>query len=423
MGYIAHEGDRQPRLRCTEVRSVFKPAIGWTVLSREDVRQVERSLANNEHDTRDEIGFLILHQAFADRFFPGTSVQHTRIRYSIFVPWIYQDAAQRRGGDVENRVRRQLIELAIRLKQHGREPVGVIGGDKLGTLTSQPPDHVYWTALRNWGLLLPDVESRANALSRLSRGSQAQATDDDGGFLSDESLDVFGSLPKRPNNWHKSESGLRFTLEANEKKFLRDTLTRTKRPNDAKPSLLANCVAAGAILDVRNWRYQDVLMEYADADDKLALSVARDAAALAAVGRSIYGALVEELLTGDGRTRQDAFRRRLESAFGLYGEDALRCDLKAAGTLLPEMPDYLQEVLTETKAFIGAGKPSDFFALRECYKRAEVSRKTIRRARLVDTVRGAERRAEWKPDRHNTDPLHYRWHVVRSMLTDVASRA
>ena len=47
-------------------------------------------LSNGEQDTRDEIGFLLIHQGFADRFFPGTSVLHTRIRYVLFIPWLYR---------------------------------------------------------------------------------------------------------------------------------------------------------------------------------------------------------------------------------------------------------------------------------------------------------------------------------------------
>jgi hypothetical protein len=34
------------------------------MLSRDEMRQVERSLANHEQDTRDEIGFLLIHQGF-----------------------------------------------------------------------------------------------------------------------------------------------------------------------------------------------------------------------------------------------------------------------------------------------------------------------------------------------------------------------
>src|SRR5438128_706137 len=143
--------------------------LGWTMLSQEEMRQVERSLANGEQDTRDEIGFLLLHQGFADRFFPGTSVLHTRIRYALFVPWLFERAvsSRRRGADLDSTIRYHLIELAIRLKKLGKEPYDVIGGDKLGQLTSQPPDRVYWSALRTWGLILPTVASRADALRRL----------------------------------------------------------------------------------------------------------------------------------------------------------------------------------------------------------------------------------------------------------------
>jgi hypothetical protein len=101
------------------------------MLSRDEMRQAER-LASGEQDTRDEIGFLLIHQGFADRFFPGTSVLHTRVRYALFVPWLFLQAAgiKHRGSDLDATIRRQLIQLAIRLKQGER--YGVIGGDKLG---------------------------------------------------------------------------------------------------------------------------------------------------------------------------------------------------------------------------------------------------------------------------------------------------
>jgi hypothetical protein len=44
----------------------MKPALGWTMLFRKEVRQVERSLANDQQDTRDEIGFLLIQQGFHD---------------------------------------------------------------------------------------------------------------------------------------------------------------------------------------------------------------------------------------------------------------------------------------------------------------------------------------------------------------------
>jgi hypothetical protein len=54
------------------------------------LRRAERQLSGAGEGVRDEIGFLIIHQRYADYFFPGTSVLHTRLRYVLFVPWIYQ---------------------------------------------------------------------------------------------------------------------------------------------------------------------------------------------------------------------------------------------------------------------------------------------------------------------------------------------
>jgi hypothetical protein len=182
----------------------MKPTLGWTMLSREEMRQAER-LAGGEQDTRDEIGFLLIHQGFADRFFPGTSVLHTRVRYALFVPWLFLHAAANRprGSDLDSAIRRELIRLAIRLNKG--EKYDVIGGDKPGQLTSQPPDRVYWTALRQWGLLLPSAGSRSEALRRLVAAARATPLDDDGGKLDDDSTEVFCTLPKPPRGWEDAK--------------------------------------------------------------------------------------------------------------------------------------------------------------------------------------------------------------------------
>lgn len=62
--------------------------VGWVLLSREAVARAEEALDPDDRGVRDEVGFLALHQGFADWFFPGTSVLHTRLRYVLFVPWL-----------------------------------------------------------------------------------------------------------------------------------------------------------------------------------------------------------------------------------------------------------------------------------------------------------------------------------------------
>lgn len=399
----------------------MKPTLGWTMLSREEIRQVERSLAEGEQETRDEIGFLLIHQGFADRFFPGTSVLHTRIRYALFVPWVYHHAAfHARGGDIEAKVRRLLIGLAISLKEGGRENHDVIGGDKLGHLTTQPPDRVYWGALRVWGLLLPGVESRTEALRRLRASARSAALDDDGGRLDDEPTEVFAGMPQPPEGWGDSHASLKFTLHPHEREFLRGQLLSLTRPGDEAPALLSQLVGAGVTFHDSSTQLPHDLDACADgADDRLALRVARDAAALAAIGRAVYGALVEQLLAQEGGPDDNKFRNQLRRHFDLYGTAAADCDLNAAKSLLPNLPPHVREVLRETQAYIRGNKPENFPRLLPYYRASEVRRKSSRRARLINTPRGAQRRAEWKPDRHNTDPLHYRWRVVRKMLTDL----
>ena len=400
----------------------MKPVLGWTMLSREEMRQVERSLANNEQDTRDEIGFLLIHQGFADRFFPGTSVLHTRVRYALFVPWLYRRAAsnRRRGSDLDTMIRRLMIELAIRLKQLGGEPYDVIGGDKLGQLTSQPPDRVYWTALRAWGLLLPTVDSRSEVLRRLHAAARSSPNDDDGGRLDDDAMEAFSGLPEPPHGWDDPQSALRFAMPDRERDFLRQKLSQLTRPPDAALSLLARLVAAGDSFKDKSPELPRALDTRADAADKIALGVARDAAALAAIGRAVYGALVEQLLARDGGPDEGMFRAELESHFAAYGEAASRCDLDTAEILLPDLPLHVRNVLRETRAYVREGKPDTFSRLHDCYKKAEVIRKSAGRARLLDTQRAAQRRVEWKPGRHNTTPLHYRWQIVRDMLADLS---
>jgi hypothetical protein len=208
-----------------------------------------------------------------------------------------------------------------------------------------------------------------------------------------------------------------------EREFLRDKLSLLTRPGDNAPSLLARLVEAGASFQGTSLRLPKELDAHADAADKQALEVARDAAALAAIGRAVYGALVEQLLARDGGLDDRTFRDQLHTHFEQYGEEAGQCDLDVAEKLLPELPAHVKTVLRETQAYVRGQKPEKFSSLHVCYQTAEVRRKSSRRARLLDTERAAQRRAEWEPQRHNTKPLHYRWRIVRDMLADLSSEA
>jgi hypothetical protein len=137
----------------------MEPAFGWTLLSPEAIRKAEARLREDAQGVRDEIGFLFLHQAYADRFFPGTSVQQTRLRYALFVPWIYQRVSEmnyrrRRQQPVEKLILEEEVWLTGRLLKSD-ETDGVIGKKVYPQrrASSQPATMVYWSALGRWGFL------------------------------------------------------------------------------------------------------------------------------------------------------------------------------------------------------------------------------------------------------------------------------
>jgi hypothetical protein len=54
-----------------------------------------------EKEARDELGIGVVHDAFADILFPGTSTIQTRARYFLFIPWIYRRLERKRVGSAQ----------------------------------------------------------------------------------------------------------------------------------------------------------------------------------------------------------------------------------------------------------------------------------------------------------------------------------
>jgi hypothetical protein len=129
---------------------------------------------------RDEIGFLTIHQRYADRFFPGTSVLHTRARYALFVPWLFEDLAGLTGPVATRALREREKDIAGRLRDAGESQV--IGGRVYPKYSSQPPSTVYWNALAVWGILRPRSDGRTISRAQAQRllRSAGSAIDDDG---------------------------------------------------------------------------------------------------------------------------------------------------------------------------------------------------------------------------------------------------
>ena len=66
-------------------------SLSWLDLTADDRDKVRRVLdLFDELGTVDELGVGNLRDTISNALFPGTVVLHTRLRYVLFIPWIYR---------------------------------------------------------------------------------------------------------------------------------------------------------------------------------------------------------------------------------------------------------------------------------------------------------------------------------------------
>lgn len=402
----------------------MQSALGWTLLSREALRRAETHLRDGEKGVRDEIGFLTIHQAYADRFFPGTSVLQTRLRYVLFVPWLYSFFAQgMRHGSIDKTIREQEITLAKRLKaKHGLFD-GVIGGRSLPKPTSQPPTIVYWNALVRWGILRPRLDgtypSRAVIHRVLHKQSPSTILIDDDRQPLEEELTFFVRMPDPPKEWHDTKTPLSFVIRSEEADFIQQHLVGVQRAGaSGKASLLACLVEYDLDVDGLETPWQRKILKIVDQDEREALLRAQQVASLAAIGRGVYAALVERLCEiNDKRNVANIHRAHLQEVIKIHGYEALKLGVMAISKDDPGFHPQILDILSYTQQWLKGGK--DYLELLKLYEKIEVSRKG-KRARLANNLAGQEKRAEWSPEEHpKAYPLSYRWNNVKRLLKDL----
>lgn len=402
--------------------------IGWIHFSRDALRKVEARLKAEQEGVLDEIGFLLLHQAYADRFFPGTSVLQTRLRYIFFVPWMYQSLIKSfRGGNFERELIQKEIELTKHLLRHTKD--GVIGSRSLPRPTSQPASMVYWTALGTWGFLRPLPDGHLPARSRIHRFLSGRKTavrilDDDKEPL-EEGWRTFASMPEPPEAWEKPETKLNFRLRKEEKDFLIKHLVGLPAGSgNGEMSLLARLVEKRVSVSKLGVPWEKPVLDAASDNDRAALIRAKQVAALAAIGRGVYASLVESALERDGLETDSLHRDALTDLLGEFGAEALKLDMTGICLDFPHLNGKgIMAVLKSTQAWIASNR-RDPSALKGCYEKAEIARKGMVRAKLPNTPYARERRKEWGLNKgEKSGPLHYRWRNVRRLLMDLWGEA
>lgn len=403
-------------------------------MSRKAVQQAEAQLTSDSQGVVDELGLLEIHQGYADRFFPGTSVLHTRLRYVLFVAWAYESLRHHRTmpRDIGTSIAAQELALGKALKRNTGS-WGLIGRRVLPDMPAQRPSMMYWSALGAWGMLHrhPDgsLPSREEIHSRLSRSDgYVELLDDEGRTLLREAS-PFIQLPPIPKGWPEG-AGIDFSLTEEEQRFLRDCLGRVHQPGTGELSLMARLAnrKAGLRLGDDEPLLCDEIQKVA-ANDWPALMRADQAAGLAAITRGIYLALVEWLGIQDGLGERTRSMENLNTLLNSHRKSALKLNLA----------ELSQDVSFRSRS--GVQKllraVQDWLEQQEHVKSHEVlfpllqaclyQEKGLKGARARLGPRAHALRREWWHEKARTneqppEPLHYRWYVTVRLLRDLENR-
>lgn len=156
--------------------------LGWLDLDEEDERRARDCLRQIEvGGAVDELGFGILRDAFAERFFPATNTVMTRTRYLFFVAAAHVRLEHERVRAEEVTLRLELLQDQIRERLERSERHGVIGRLSKEQL-DRYPHSIYWRSLKQLGLFTHPTWRQAYYHAHLRELSDQRAAvlDDDG---------------------------------------------------------------------------------------------------------------------------------------------------------------------------------------------------------------------------------------------------
>lgn len=199
--------------------------LTWLDLTATDRDQMRRVLdLFHEKETIDEMGLGSLRDAFSNRLFPGTSTIQTRLRYFLFIPWIYQQLQKRNisASQIRERSRSAEINLIGKLLQSD-DPEGTIGGRARSSL-ARLPSSIYWSGLVQWGIFShPQSQSwyHTNFERLRNRGQVIPSASDDPGVLHHLETIWHPRLPNPPSSF---PAEARFALKRNEASFLQSRI-------------------------------------------------------------------------------------------------------------------------------------------------------------------------------------------------------
>ena len=402
--------------------------LSWIDFDSEAQQRTQRILTLfKERDTRDELGFGPIRDAISDTLFPGTSTIHTRLRYMLFVPWLYTSLESKgvSSQKIRDRARYEQIRLSAALKKNVPNEYGVIGGDvgdKLKTL----PSAIYWAGLSHWGTrIYPGTEGqyhralndiyRRRRRYRASVSSAAEDGDDVGGLWELGAYSFHPGLPDVPESF---PDGMNFELTKAEARYLQERI-RYSCPNSLLSDLMADPVRVSINTPWEHPHLADFQVEHQELlwHGRNFSTIAYGAAILynqmiarlrgdeelfeqhRETGRSWLQSLDEEI---SGITRWASNRSKFWSAVENHGHDI-------PPRTITFVDQWIELLLRHRTSVFNQPAAKSLIREREIDKKRRNSRFT--NARVRDQWGG----------RSGLVPMVYRWQIVQSYVSDMAA--
>ena len=205
-----------------------------------------------EKESRDELGLGGIRDSFADQLFPGTSTIQTRLRYMLFVPWIYKDLEDRQISPSDfvrqaDSAERTLIDT---MRNADKREAGIFGG-RSGRQLQRLPSSVYWAGLGAWGIRVADLSQdqyHRQIGDIYNRRREQAARESERSKIGDDvekapapgTVTWHPRLPKPPEDFPEEAE---FSLTQKEADFLLDRLQRS-HPNSLLAHLALHCEPA-----------------------------------------------------------------------------------------------------------------------------------------------------------------------------------
>ena len=334
---------------------------------------------------RDELGLGKIRDSFADQLFPGTSTIQTRLRYMLFIPWIYKSLEEsfNVGNITQDKIwqsikdKEQQIIQALRQANDHKGTIGINGG-------TQTASSIYWSGLGKWNIRQKDC-------------SQYE--------ICQETWNP--QLPKPPNNF---PAKVNFKLRKNEVEFLQ------KCVKDACPDSLLAYLFKNPVYVKCAFPWEHPQYSKFDKNHKKLLTHAKNFSSVMYGAVLIYNFLLAEEVKM--QKRKNKFSNDFQIWFNkLQVKDIENWDLNTLWKITNVNDDKIKEFVSTWVDYVKNG-------YEKLYKDNNVQ-KLIRNREI--NYKGSRSRFknqkaldQWKVSNGaGLNRLDYRWSTVKQFLADI----